>query len=464
MTALLLFLLAFGALWAGSRSSSPSKKTSGIKLLSINYRADEPLPDNAPLSPTKIEVDTSRKRSTDTELLQEMLSPHHFALPRSETLGVGKAVTDMATDWFVWGRLGSAQADTRVTLAEALPTDAVRTYASYSSDGASVVIANKSARRVPINVRIRLPRGVYKIERMTFVPAVEGPVMASLRAKEDAPAVFRGTSEVRLERLQGRDFAQAGAIAKPGMLEPGAVCILRYTEQVREVARVYREARLSLNRLEKTNASAARRIRRMLNEGGLHAPSLYAGGRNSAGRRLNRIHRMLLVTGQAQSRQKNDLARKAVPAESGKHLMAALDSLADSLSDTSAILLGLVPRLAIEKRPLATTSAALQDEPEGSIPVPTPASSLVVTVTLINAGAHNVKLVKLGMDTTQLPPGVTCDPHEPTLFGTLRPGQTVQAIFRLRGQAGAPFPVNCCVGDVSYFVPDAPAHLRFRSL
>jgi hypothetical protein len=202
----------------------------------------------------------------------------------------------------------------------------------------------------------------------------------------------------------------------------------------------------------------------MLQEGGLQADSLYASS-NSVGKRLSRIHRMLLVTAQAQSRQKNDLARKAVPAQSGTNLMNALDRLTDSLSETSALLLGLVPRITFERLPVTETATArLQESEDGTSATPSPFGKIEVTVALTNAGAQSVKLVKLGMDTTKLPQGVACDPTEPALFGTLQPGQTARATFRLRGQAGLQFPAHCCVGDVSYFVPDAPAHLRPRSL
>lgn len=456
--ALLAALLAFSMIWSRKPSAQNHTDVPKIQLFAASYQTDASPSETAPLPPSKIEVDTRRKRSTNIEILRETLAEHQRMLPPSAILGVGKADSDMESDWFVWARLGSAQADTAVRQTASLPANAILAYSAISSEGSAVVMVNRAARRVPVSTRIRLPRGVYKIERLTFAPKVEGPMTASLRADDDESTSFRGVTETKLERLQGRELASTGTIEKPVVLEPGAVCILRFTEQVQEVAQTYRETNLSLNRLGATNASAARRIRRMLQEGGLSVASLHAGGRNSTGKRLSRIHRMLLVTAQAQSRQKNDLARRAVPAESGTQLRNALDRLTDSLSETSAVILGLVPRIAFERKP-AVTTAGLQETPEAPSP-----TSVVVTVALTNAGAQSVKLVKLGIDATKLPQGVACDPTEPALFGTLKPGQTARAAFRLRGPSATSFPMSCCVGDVSYFVPDAPAHLRPRSL
>ena len=133
--------------------------------------------------------------------------------------------------------------------------------------------------------------------------------------------------------------------------------------------------------------------------------------------------------------------------------MGALERLTDGLAETSAAILGLVPRINVE--PEAAPVPAVQQDGKAT-------TAMLVTVAIANAGPHSVEMVKIGLDTGALPLGTHCDPEDPAFFGTLHPGQTVRATFHLRYSASMPVPANRCVGDVSYFVAGAPAHLRPR--
>jgi hypothetical protein len=196
-----------------------------------------------------------------------------------------------------------------------------------------------------------------------------------------------------------------------------------------------------------------------LNESGPYADSLYVA---SASKRLSCIHHLLLLTAQAQAMARNYEAEQIVSASAGAAVMGALERLTDALAEASAAALNLVPQITVA-RELPPREGADGAAIDASMPsMPPPAQRATVTIALTNAGTQGVAAVKIGQDSAAMPPGTVCEPTDPAYFGALYPGQTVRATFQLRCPALSPFPDSRCVGDVSYFIEGAPAHLRLR--
>lgn len=327
-------------------------------------------------------------------------------------------------------------------------------YAVRSSQGATVCLINRSEQKIPIRLQLRLPRGVYKWERLSFAPPTPLEKMA-LRSAAWRDGVDAGAQplQARLDRLQSVELPEADAVVKPGFLAPGELCLYRCTDVSRAARAAVYETRACLDEMARTAPDSTRKIRRILDESGDFLDYVCAGTAASRERRIAGIHHFLLVAAQAHSLHHNFQERHTVQAESGAAVMGALERLTDGLIETSAAILGLAPRIAVE-----TQAAAVPASQQGQQEM----LSLLVTVSLTNAGARSVEMVKIGLDNGALPPGTLCDPEDPAFFGSLHPGQTVRATFHLRCPASMPIPANRCVGDVSYFVAGAPAHLRPR--
>ncbi|HZP84929.1 MAG TPA: hypothetical protein VFB21_25050 [Chthonomonadaceae bacterium] len=366
--------------------------------------------------------------------------------------------------WFFWGRLGATRVRAEAQTPDPALTTDLGVYAVRSEEGATVCLANLSDRKIKTQVRIRLPRGLYRIERLTLSApprivraAGTSGQTARLTFQETPPDAETGLEHRlngRLEGLEGRDLARTAAIVKLGAMEPGQVCLLRYTDQAAAVSLALREVRRQLNALAASAPGPARRLRRILKEGDPYSGDLRAGrGRDSSRvKRLGRIHHLLLLIAQAHSLHHNYQARGTVGSEAGAAVMGALERLTDALAQASATLLGLVPQVAV-----VPSGAPAAPENGGS-----GKTERRVSVALANTGAQSVGMVKIGLDVSALPPGVECTPSDPAFFGTLRPGQTVRAVFRLRAPATTEIPDNRCVGDISYFAASVPAHLRPR--
>ncbi|MCS6777183.1 MAG: hypothetical protein RMJ43_07995 [Chloroherpetonaceae bacterium] len=427
-------------------SSSP------VQLTPAAFRVQEP--SAATPLPVRVEVNALHRQPASRDVIHALFADGAVAMPPSRTLAPGTPHAEEEPDWFLWARMDGKQLPVRVVSRSSPPAGEVRACATYVPEGVAVLLANPGPYPLTLEVRVRLPRGVFRIERLTFPsePA-PGAVLQPVRQDAREPAVHPAA---RLERLQGKDLSTSAEVVKPAYLEPGGVCLLRYTDQVQEVAHAWRETHQHLHALARTNPAAARRIRRMLQEGRLNTASLYSGPARRASRRLSALHRMLLATAQAQSVQANLLARNAIPNTTGIPLMGSLERLADALSETSAVLLGLVPRIAILPETAGLMVLAHRQDPMQT-------TTVRVQVSLTNAGSKTVRTIRIGVDPGALPPGITCEPHDPVFFEMLSPGQTARAIFRMTGPGVASCPQNRYVGDITYRIPDAPAHLRLRA-
>ena len=205
----------------------------------------------------------------------------------------------------------------------------------------------------------------------------------------------------------------------------------------------------------------------------------YAAGAAKYGRdsRLECVHHLLLITAQAHSLHHNYQMRHTVDEGTGNHVMAALDRLTTSLSETSAALLGLVPQVLVTASPVssaqARTTGAIREQTETfaankkeinpNAPNMQMRPERAVTVSLKNTGGRSVSNVKLGLNMAGMSGSVTCEPADPAYFDVLRPGQSIRAIFHVRCAPGADLSDTLFTGDVSYFAGTAPAHLRPRA-
>lgn len=396
----------------------------------------------------KISVDATQALAPNAEELRAIVG--QIALLTGKN---GGEDTNAEADWRLWGRLDADRAECLNPAVETIAAYAVR-----SDAGATVCLFNRTTQKTPISLQIRLGSGVYKCERLIFTPPV--PAVASSQADETPAAA-------RLERLEGRVMAKPGALVKAGSLEPGQVCLLRFSDVARSARIALNETRTQLHELAASAPGPARKLRRILNEMSPHLGGLRMNGeRQGTSSRLATVHRLLLLTAQAHSLHRNYQARGAVKAEPGAAVMGALEQLTDALSETSAVLLGLLPQVAVMVKNdvalTATRGTTLVADERQEKPDKGDTPSATVTISLANTGSQSVGLVKIGLDAGELPSGLTCEPSDPAIFGTLRPGQTVRATFHLRGSAMTSWAVNRCVGDVSYFAAGGSAHLRPR--
>ncbi len=362
-------------------------------------------------------------------------------------LGVTQPQASSEPRWITWSYLRST----------AIPVHAAQSdivvYGARFSLGATLSMVNTSQEKRDVTVRFRLPRGVYKAETLTYSPERPGSP-----ATDTAPAVPVTPAGVHLRTLEGADFSSAHTLVKPLTLLPGEVCVLRCTDEAEATWSAMQETRQRLHEMAADAPGPSRRMRRMLDEAEGYLSGLKGtpGRHSSVEQRLGCIHRLLLSTAQAQSLHRNLQARHSVPAEKGGLVMGAMERLSDSLAETSAALLGLVPAISV-------TLPVQESTPAAGNTTTAPVEGPQVSVTLANRGSRAVGAVKVGLDPGLLPEGARPEPEDPALFGALRPGQTARAAFHVRGTASASVPASSCVGDVSYFIAGAAAHLRARA-
>lgn len=357
-------------------------------------------------------------------------------------------------DWFLWARLGGKP------ISCSLPASAspdLLAYAVHAEEGNTLCLVNRSDQKTVYRLQLRLPRGVYKVEKLVFTP----PAASQNRVADvdSHPAPYTSA----LVCLQGVDQPAEGTVVKPGALTPGQICLLRFTDEARAARTALIEAQIRLHEMAASTPGPAKRLRRILDEGIPYRAGLTAGGSGTRARRLGCIHRLILLNAQAESLHRNYQERHTVDADPGAAVMGALERTADALAETSAVLNGLAPQIVCVPASGGPADAgASNPHPRSDADPSADPHEARVTLSLANNGAHSVESVKLGLDISALPEGVLCDPDDPAFFGTLRPGQTVRATFRLRYPTLQGLPINRCVGDVSYFVAGAPAHLRPR--
>ena len=385
-------------------------------------------------NPVTVSVDATKSLPSGIENLRGII--RDSSLPASAALGTGEVSSTAKTpDWFIWGHFGTKQAGTTL-----LPADSpVGIYAVTSAEGPTTLLVNRSAQPLAVTFRQRLRGGIYTMERLSCVPNAapsSGPAMTALHDAGHSPS----QSAAHLVFLEGCSLSGSQVVVKSLTLQAGETALIRTTDTALKARNAYYETCRQLDILRPHVPGPAARLKQMLREGEMYVGNVSGEGRGGE-RRLGSIHRLLLVTAQVESLYRNYLARNTVKKENGAGVARSLAQLGDALAAASAVLLDLVPQVDI-----------LPD-----------AHGAQVRVGLTNAGAHSVDFVKLGLDSSVLPSGVTLDQTDPAFFGVVRPGQSVEATFRLQSSHGGLALSRACVVDVSYIVAQSSAHLHLHS-
>lgn len=476
---------------AGRRRQTPMQAAQGRIP-----QAQEPL--TKPLW-LRVEADATRTSPADPAALRTLLDG-------TPVTGVPVPATNALAlqpypDWFIWGEMAGRRAHANVRLASTQPANGapesnLGVYAVHSATRTTLCMVNRTGQEARVRVRVRLPQGIYRIERLALSPIPPGgpllqatpapggaappggppsaggdspsassPVSPPAAPQASAPAagVMPGSTgmspvSAQIARMGGRNLPGRGVVTNWVALAPGQICLFRYTDTAREARTALFDALARLHPLALSSPGPARQIRRILEEGESYLGGLYPGPTRNLDRRIGCIHRLLLLTAQARSLERNHQALGDISARAGRVTQQALDHLAESLAETSAALLGLVPDVTLTPQEIAlpaqTQPATLSSQEENA------PRMVTVTVTLANTGPQSVSLVKLSLDNAALPAGTVCRPSDPAFFDALPPGQTVRAVFHLRYPAQTVLTPRACVGDVSYFMAGTPAHLR----
>jgi hypothetical protein len=414
--------------------------------------------DLAPATTVTVSIDTTGSCAVDTTRMQEIRTALDGALNVGSTAAKNIDCALNVAYCSQWARLGTSAAPVYWGLNG--PSDKISVYAVHSRDGATVCFTNQAANDVIVRPRVRLAQCPYRIERLTVTMHRETERDKSSSDNVSPDRVAANRPDVVLTRLKGRDVTNTGVVILPMALHPGETSILRFTDSAYASRVALNEVRSQLHRLPHSSGELARRLHVIFDGSGSFEKAIASASRLSPDRRRGDIHRFLLVLGQAYSLHRNFQITNAVQAQIGVAFRLALDRLNDSLADTSATLMGLVPEITVSPDPPGSLRTArtrtVVSERSGDEP-----HTAYATVALSNQGSHSIELVKIGMELSALPTGVHCDPSEPALFGTLAPGQTVRATYLLHWK-GPVAPRHCCIGDISYFTAGAPAHLRPR--
>ncbi len=474
----------------GSRSDNRTalpRHHQAIVVEQIALRTDEsqsPVP-AVPVS-VRIEADATAVTHSGNEGLTDI---------RTAMLPLAGSAADTSKpiqpDWYLWSRLDGARISVKSFPTGVLPDGQFSLYGSRAAETTVVCFANRSPRTLQTELRLRMPQGIYSVERLTFTPRIGtsgSPVPAPVNAEltPTAPEAGSGVdktpdtgkelngadqaseqnaepnlngSRIRLERLEGCDLGSTAVVRKSFELQAGQVCFYRFLDRSKSILSAWNDAHGLLRHLAGSNSGPANRLRKMLDEGEPYLAGTQSGTRNGgSSRRVGCVHRLLLYTSQAVSLHRNYLARGTVEKKQGGEIMHSLERLTDALSETSAVMLGLVPQVAVipVSSQIGTTGA---DKSLVALQTAQPAKRKVV-VALANTGSQSIENVRIGLDSAELPKGVTCEPSDAAFFGTLPPGQTARAAFEIRVPVGTTLPDNRLAADVSYFAAKLPAHLR----
>lgn len=404
--------------------------------------------------PVRVVVNSAVHSPADLCALQEALGPAvDVTGPRKPT-------------WWDWIGLDGPRAACAISGSPAPFTVAL--YATRLPDGVSVCLVNRSQQKRPVLLQVRLPAGIYTIERLTLerltLQSVSSPRSGAARPAAEQPDEAERPTAPLLHRYKSQLLSENGTLAKPCDLAPGAVCLVRFRNQLALLRSAQSGAYRELSVLAKTAPAPVRLLRRILNEALPFESGLRTGSalRRSQAKRLHHAHQILLRITQAQARLNNDRALGTLHGEAVERLLAHLDRAQQAVAEMSAALLGLTPQIQIlPDQPPRAAAVAVRDTPAQET-----GRAAHVIVTLANAGSEDVQMVRIGLATTPLPPGVTCLPAEASFFGTLRPGQTARAEFRLHAAESAlrterPGALDVqCIGLISYFAAHTLAHLR----
>lgn len=297
--------------------------------------------------------------------------------------------------------------------------DGVAVAAYRSKDSFLIRIQNVTEDPCSVTIQVRLPSGRYWVERLV----VSG----------DAPVY---------QTLQGVRAADGNPVQKSGSVAPGSEVYYRFSNPAAEATRLYRRVLDDLTRLKQSHRTLYQRMANTLAECSWQLSQANAvAARREPGPLISHVHRALLSVRHAQALCTNAAELGRIPAHLAEPVRSGLDGLEQALTRSSMAALVLVPA--------ATKTACPNGEP----------STFIVRVTLRNSGAVTVEGVRLWVAGSE---SVRVVPSDAAVFGTLRPGQSVSAEFRVTLLEGASEePITAHAG---YVMSKSPAHLTLNVL
>lgn len=392
------------AAWLGAAAAAVAaaalfRQPATIRAQSEPPQAESPAPPDGPI---QIEVDTRRIPADGP--------PDPWAVLEMERPADGQA-----PPWIGWASLDGSRVGASSSSSRA-PAFAVRI-----PEGAAVAVANRHSDKIALRLAVRLPRGLYRVDRLVFGTG--------------SPAARR------VERMEPVLLDAPGAVVKPGWLSAGDAAVYRFVNLAGLAAARYREARQGVRVLQAARPSECRWILVPLRECESHVAVIARGiPRSQRYAAVKHVHRALLTASHARTLCSNFRGQGRMPHESGERLEQALDGLEESLAELSAGCLGLVPEI--------TLALADPEHPEVRR----------MTVSVANSGRQSLPFVRIG---ASAPPGGSVRPADSATFRSLGPGQSVRATFTVR--LGGAADIRGITAVVSYLAARVPARLRLSA-
>jgi hypothetical protein len=322
-----------------------------------------------------------------------------------------------APAWEPWAALRGPRIEV-VSSEEDVPA-----YGATVPHGVAILLVNHREAKVVAKAGVRLTRGVYSVERLTY--DLENPETSR-----------------RLERLESVVLGGTGVASKPAWLGPKSVSVYRFTNRSAQAASAFGNVKSRVRAIMDDHGTAARSMMVPLRECESNVGALSKGIQpQDRYARLKYIHRAILTASHAQALCQNQCKQGRLTGEEADLLQTAFDRLLEALTELSAGCLNLVPSMEV-KRAQAENGQLWE-----------------VTVSMANAGKQPVTNVKIGTAAAQ---GATVRPAERAFFASVQPGETARASFTIRMPADTDD--RLISADIAYFAARAPARLRITSI
>lgn len=296
-----------------------------------------------------------------------------------------------------------------VRVAAGADSDTVHVYARRGDSVTLLWVVNAASDKVDYKLHLRMPRGIYTVERQLFSAGSQEPVAT-------------------YERLHSVQHARMGDLERPGYLRAGEGAVYRFENQIASATLSSSNAQAALSALPGSVAPGAlpplREAREHL---AAIRPGEAAAVRTDAARHA---HRALMGVSVVQSLMMNARSdRKLAPARADE-ITLELAALERALTEISAASLGL------DADVVAGRGRSAQE-------------AWIARITVANRGSADVQFVRLSL---------TGLPGKQPVYERLAPGAVAQ------GQFGAPGGRSAqeISAEVTYFYSGAPARWKLR--
>lgn len=372
-----------------------------------------------------IAVRSQQTRIAENDTLKT-LQTHLSELSRITTDSMA-AQPNGTISWETWARLSDRAVEVQTNSPN--DPDTLLVYAVGSPSNTTLCVWNRSEDRLQTNIRIAVPRGIYRMERVGFLTE-------------------KTETTVQKENLQGRFLPKSGDIRLPYTLLPGQLTIIRCSETTLPARQSLEEAQMLGRRAAAVSPGVGYWMLELLYECRNNAAGINWNKDLTPAARVAGIHRLMIALSHAQMLNRNFLEDGRVRKKEGEQLLASTNLFEQRLADVTASLLGLVPEVRV-------------DEGDSMVlPVEDGVRRANLTLSLTNTGSKTIELVKLGIDTQTLPSGMKAQPAEAEMFYRVRPGHKVSTTYRLVSNNDAPISLGAVAADFSCFINNFPVRIR----